>query len=594
MKKHIAWLFVAAGLLWPASANTQEKDASLALVPAKAPIVVQMNGFEKARNKLGKFLGSSLPDLAPKLVKELDDAIKDAADGRDFKAVSKEGRLYLIFTDLNDLLENPRIAVLVPVTSYAEFKNTFLKEEERKNVKKEGDGIESVKLEGKETTLYLAERKEYVFVGVEKETAKSFLKSNDGGLDKVLSAETKSAFMKQDLAVYADMKAINKQFGAQIKEFKQIIEMGLEGAGGMIDKKQSEQIKQVFNGLIQLVDDAVAAVIGIDFRDEGVNLKLMAQFGPETESNGLLKKLKPAALAELGTLPAGQLAYTASNFDPTLSKTLSSLLKEAMAGDEDADAKKIIEDVLKELSENGRAIDLTAGDLMNRGSLEITQYKDSAKAVAAQVRMFKAMTKAASFGGIPLKAKPEVKENAETAGAFKFHLVKMAFDFDKAVENLPPAIRDATKASMMKFSGEKENTWFGTDGKKVISVSARKWSDAQSMVEEYLQGKNAIGKDESFQSTRKNLPSEATVILIADTARLVEMMFDAIRELTAGIPGAFPGGQLPPIKAPKVKPAYFGLALVLKDQYGSIDFYVPTAAVSQVRKMIAPLLDKDN
>ena len=39
----------------------------------------------------------------------------------------------------------------------------------------------------------------------------------------------------------------------------------------------------------------------------------------------------------------------------------------------------------------------------------------------------------------------------------------------------------------------------------------------------------------------------------------------------------------------------YGLdATVLKAEYGSIDIYVPTIAVQQVRKMIAPLLNKDN
>jgi hypothetical protein len=570
------------------------QDKSLELVPAKAPLVIQMNGFDKARNKLGKFLGSALPDLAPKLVKQLDDAIKEAADGRELKAITKEGRIYLVFTELNDLIENPRIAVLVPVTSFMEFKDTFFKPDERKNIKKEGDGVESVKMEGKETTLYLAERKEYVFIGTEKEIAKTFVKANDGGLDKVLSRDTKDAFLKQDLAVYADMKEINKQFGAQIKEFKGIIEMGIEGAGGMIDKKQSEQIKQMFTGLIQLIDDAVAAVIGIEFRDEGVNLKLLAQFGPETETNGLLKKLKPAALTELGTLPSGQLAYTVTNFEPSLSKTISMLLKESAAHDEDANAQKSIEDALKELSENGRTIELSAGDIMNQGALEIAHYKDAAKAVSSRLKMFKAMTKTASFGSVPLKGKPEIKEEAEAAGAFKFHLVKLTFDFDKAVENLPEMIRDATRTSMLKMMGERANTWFGSDGKKVISVSAKNWNDARTVIDAYLKGDKPIAKDESFQATRKNLPPEATLIFVADTARLVEMIFEAIREMTAGIPGAFPGGNFPAIKAPMAKPAYFGFALVLKAEYGSVDLYVPTVAVAQVRKMIAPLLDKDN
>jgi hypothetical protein len=594
MKRFQFSLIVAALGLCTQTDRASAQDASLVLVPSKSPIVVQMNGFEKARNKLGKFLGNALPDLAPKLVKEIDDAIGNAAQGRDLKAITKEGRIYLIIPDLSNFLDSPRMAVLVPVTSYMEFKNTFLKADERKNIKKEGDGIESVVVEGKESTLYLAERKEYVCIGTDKETAQTFVKANDGGLDKVLSQETKNAFLKQEVAVYVDIREINKQFGAQIKEFKDVIEMGLGGAGGMIDKKQAEQIKQMFKAFVQIIDDAVAAVIGVEFRDEGVNLKLMAQFGPDTETNGLLKKLKPAALAELGTLPLGQLGYTATNFDTSLSKTLSLLLKESIADDEDPDARKTIEDALKELSENGRAIDLTAGEMIGGVALEISQYKDPAKAVSSQLKMFKAMTKTASFGSVALKNKPEIKEDAESTGGFKFHLVKLTFDFDKAIENLPQEIRDATRASMVKMMGDRSSTWIGTDGKKVIRVSGKNWQVVRPVVEEYLKGNKTIDKDEAFQATRKNLPAEATLIFVADTARLVEMIMEVVREMTAGIPGAFPGGNIPPIKAPMAKPAYLGVALVLKAEYGSIDIYVPTVAVALVRKMIQPLLDKDN
>ena len=58
---------VAVGLLIGLSGPARAEDASLSLVPGKAPIVVQVNGFEKARHRLGALLGNALPDNAPKL-----------------------------------------------------------------------------------------------------------------------------------------------------------------------------------------------------------------------------------------------------------------------------------------------------------------------------------------------------------------------------------------------------------------------------------------------------------------------------------------------------------------------------------------------
>ena len=73
----------------------------------------------------------------------------------------------------------------------------------------------------------------------------------------------------------------------------------------------------------------------------------------------------------------------------------------------------------------------------------------------------------------------------------------------------------------MKIAGDHATTWFGTDGKRVISVSSKEWKEAKAILDDYLQGKNAIEKDESFLSTRKNLPSEATLFVMADSARMV-------------------------------------------------------------------------
>jgi hypothetical protein len=583
----------AAGLLIALGGPARSQDSSIALVPAKAPIVVQMNGFEKARNRLGKFLGNALPDIAPKVVKQIDDGIKELAEGRDLKAISKDARLYLIITDLSNLFESPQVTVLIPVSGYAEFKESFLKADERKSLKKE-DGVESVKVEGKDEPMYLVDRKDYVVVSVDRDVAKQFAKGDQGGLDKALSKETLKAFLDQDVSAYVNLKEINKQYGAQIRGFKALLELGLQGAPGMgIDKKQAEMVKQIFDGFLQILGDGVAAVIGLEFRPEGANLKLMAQFASDTETNAFLKKLKPASLVEISALPVGQLVYSASNFDPTLSKTLSSLLKEAMADDENEEIKKKIDEAMKELADNGRNLELAAGNI-GAGSLEVSEYKDGAKAVASQLKLFKALAKTSTFQNLPLKSKPVIKEDAETVGSTKLHMIKLTFDFDKAVENLPEATREAAKTTMMKMAGGESSTiWFGAAGNKVVHVTTKDWKEARTFIENYLQGKNTLEKDESFQSTRKQLPAESTFVVVADTPRFLQVMVDMIKDQVAGLPG-FPGGNIPELKVPKGKPAYFGLALTLKAEHASFDLFVPVTAVQQVRKMLAPLIDGDN
>ena len=83
-----AVLALAAGTTAAAPAPDTGKNAVLPY-PAKAPIVVHVNGLEQVRDRLGKALTAAAPDLAPGLNKSIDDALKQALQGRQISAVGK-------------------------------------------------------------------------------------------------------------------------------------------------------------------------------------------------------------------------------------------------------------------------------------------------------------------------------------------------------------------------------------------------------------------------------------------------------------------------------------------------------------------------
>jgi hypothetical protein len=587
-------MFVTAGLLVAMTGAVRAQDDSLKIIPAKSPIVVQLNGFEKAQNSLAKFLGNAVPDLAPKLAKDINDAISELAKGRDLKSIDKDGRIYFVVTTLDKLTESPQLAWLVPVTSFKEFKDGFLNDDERKSLKAEGDGIDSAKFADKEEPVYLASKKNYAVIATDKEVAKLFLAKDEKGLDTLLSKETTKSFLAQDMAVYANLKEINREYGAQIRAFKLLIEPLLQQGGAGIDKKQMEAAKQMINAALSLLDDGAAVVLGVEFRPEGANLHFLTQFASDSETNDLLKKFKPAPLKEIGSLPGGQLLYSASNFDPWASKTISALVQMQLADDENPDVQAILKKCFKELSENGRITEVSAFSSL-KGSLEVSEYKDGGKAFQSQMNLFKALTNAGSFGGLPFKEKPVIKENVETVGDIKLSNVQFAFDFDKAVEKLPEAGREAAKAGMMRMADDVSSIWIGHTGNKVIQVAAKDFKTAKAMLEDYLAGRNALTSDDAFQTTRKQLPADATMLFVGDTSRVIELLISLVKDqlgAAGGIPG-IPVG-IPDLKAPKGKPAYSGIALTFKSEYVTFDMFVPVVAVQQVRKMLAPLIDRDN
>jgi hypothetical protein len=122
-------------------------------------------------------------------------------------------------------------------------------------------------------------------------------------------------------------------------------------------------------------------------------------------------------------------------------------------------------------------------------------------------------------------------------------------------------------------------------------VTAKDWPEAKGLIDAYLDKGRALDTDPAYQFTRKQLPAEATMLMALDAAQTVYSLFGMVKDTTDA--GARAGLNLPDLKSPDGKPAYLGIALVLKAPHGSFDLFIPASAVGQVRKLIQPLLDKD-
>ena len=152
------------------------------------------------------------------------------ADGRDLKPINKDGRIYLVFPTLENIGDKTA-AILVPVSSYADFKESCLKADERKSIKKDDDGFDSLTLDGKDEPVFMVDRKDYVVITNDKGVAKDFTKNPKTGFGKAISKETAKAFLDQDVSIYANLEEINKKYGAQIKAVKPFIDLVLQMGG---------------------------------------------------------------------------------------------------------------------------------------------------------------------------------------------------------------------------------------------------------------------------------------------------------------------------------------------------------------------------
>lgn len=565
--------------------------------PAKAPVVVCLNGYDTARGKFAKMLGAALPKDAPALTKLIDDQLDKLFEGRKLDAVRKNARAFLVLNDLASLAEDvPAVSVLVPVTGYKDFLESFLTKEEQKSLDRGGDGVDVVKTAafGEEQPAYLVDLKEYAAVTLDRATADAHAVKYTAATADQMGTDLAETFLKSDLAVYVNADAINDQYGDQIRAFKGFVDFALQqaqqqGALDAFNAKQIDAMKVVLKGLVQGVEDCRAVVGGAEFRPEGLYAKLQVRFADGSASAKLIGAEVPAPLSELGKLPGGLGTYTATRFGTPITDVIRGLGQEFSTTDEDARGAELLEQHLKDLAAAGPGAEFAAA-LPPGAAITVTEYKDADRAAKALAKAFKAVAAGGRINGVVVKTAPRVGDEAEKHRGFTFSSVNLNHDFDASVARLPEPMREAALDAFKRAVPPKMSHWIGSDGKVVVRLTAKDFDTATALLDKYLRGKGGVGEAAGFRRVREQLPAEANLVLVAEIGSAVDALVTALRSAGEAIPG-FP--RLGPLKKlAGGTPAYVGLAVALKGDTATVTGFVPAASVETARKMLDLLFKK--
>jgi hypothetical protein len=580
--------FVAIAILlaWVAPAPAQESP--LAQLPADSSVVIQIHGVERTKNRLVAFLKNALPDLAPMVETQIDQALKDGIDGRHFNGLNKDGPHFLIVTELpTGPVKEPKAAIVLRLENYQDFVKGILKEEEFKTLKPTKNGYDVVTVDNEEH--FFIDRKDYVLVTPNKDLADQLAKKGPG-LDGKLKKEIAKKLLDADVAAYVDMTVVNKEFGGQIQAFRGLFEAGFAQAGEQLGKANAEMIKAIFDGFFQFVEDGTGILLATEFHPEGLALHLETQVSPDSKTNALFKATKKSNFEGIGQLPSGQLGYTGMSLAGPNFKLFQLMTQGALD-----DEAKPIKEALGELEKSEPELWMGTYQMPAQG-IQVTRYKDPAKASAAQLKLMQALKEGESFMNIALKSKPEVKADAQTYKDFKLNYSSMVWDYDKTMENqagkqIPEEMRKQLAESMKKLMGDGAKIWFGTDGKSYVQITAKDWEAAQEYLNQYLDGKTAIKNQKAYQETRKKLPSEATLISLLDALPYCQAMGNYVLSTLKALPLPIniPVQALPAVKG---NPAYLGMAVTLESGYGGLDFWLPASAVVEVRKLVEAAMGK--
>jgi hypothetical protein len=391
------------------------------------------------------------------------------------------------------------------------------------------------------------------------------------------------------MAVYVDTAAVNKQYGDQIKAAQGQVDAVLGIAASQVgeaNKASIEMAKKMIAGVFQAMEDSRAVLATADFRPEGLAVHVQGKVAAGTPSDAILKGAEPTPLGELRSLPAGQLGYFAMKPGPGLMDALKPLLSGALAGAQD-DNKELLQ-AFDLINQAGPGVVYGSFNIPVAG-LTVWTYKDPQKAVQGQVKLMRAMKPGAAYQMAALKEKPEIKENARTYHDFKLTRATVKLDWEKVAEGAPGA-QEMAEAMKKLFGGEEMRSWFGTDGKLFVSVTAKNWDGAKKQLDDFFAGGNMAGTNAALQATRKQLPAAATMVGLIDVPRygavIAEFMGPMLK--AQGLPV-----EIPALKAEAGK-SYVGVAVTLRPQHAGLDLWIPATTVTQVHKMVRQFAQGEN
>ena len=556
-------------------------DDALALIPPRATITVQVNGLGRVQERIEQLLTAAVPDRSVEISKAVRDAIGDALTGRDTNALRPDGRLLVGLADLDKLPDSATLTFLFPAKSADDFRARFLTGEERKSLKKDGD-LEVVQWEDRKEPFYIVNLKDYVAVTSDRATATGYAKGEFGAVAKQLSADTSRTFLDADIGLFVNVREVNAKHANQLKTVKGLANLFLKGDTIQgVSRSQLDQMKGAVEAVFQVVEHGTAAVLAVQFRPDGLMVRGLAQFADNSATAASLKEYKSGPLPQLGTLPAGQMSYTIATLNPSTSTGAAAAVGNLAADDSDPTARQAIAGFQKSLAALDRGITISVSQLSG-STMELIESKDAAKMVDARVGILKALTKGGSFGGLPLKARPELAERADTVGAFTLHRARFTYDFDQMVADLPEDQRAGARDALRKsVGGDDQTVWIGTDGATVMHLVARDWEKAKALSDAYLTRAAPLEGDPAYQFTRKQLPADATMLVMLDAGQTAKSLTGSLRPAPKDAPAAEAVG----------KRAYIGVALVLKPGHGGFDVFVPAAAAEPVRRLVEPLID---
>ncbi len=411
----------------------------------------------------------------------------------------------------------------------------------------------------------------FVALGLDEGLIKAMVKP-ESTLDSRLTGELKEKFFAGDLGIFVNVSGIESRFGEQIDQMKAAGLAGVEQAGAMMNNKMGDSLKSMVEGLFDAIKAGDSLALNFDFAAEGLTVGGVATTKPKTAvSRQGSPKLGGGDL--LGSLPDGATIYTYVNLNPD---TMASFQKLGMSfmtggGKPSPELAKAL-DQQRDISGTESYTSTSTGGVPT--TLNVTAPSDPQKAVETSTAVLKAIASPDGF----IKS-VVIDPNTQAYKGYTFHHATTTMDLEKMITPNVPGGVDAIKKQL--GGTDKTQSWYGTNGKLVLSVAAKDWDEAKAQVDAFTDGTNALASTAGYKALRAKLPKQASALVLISAQGIVKQMAGQMAMVTGADPKV-------PADMPK-EAALMGMAVVSQPNGFSFTFILPSDNGPVFEKGLVPL-----
>lgn len=566
--------------------------AKLKIIPASANALVVVRGVEGVKGRLFEMLKKALPDYAPMAQTIVDATLGGGFDGRKLDSLVKDGPIFIALQSIKEKdldADNPNVTVIAAVKDYAKFRDGILKPEERKDLTKDGN-LDVLKI-GKRV-YFMAEKSGFAVIAPSKEGVEWVLKSKES-LDGKVSNALSNRLASADVALFINLDQALKEYADQIKDTETSANEFLKSAAEALpqDQKASFEIMQALvKPAFQSLRDSTGMVVSLGLASDGALFRFEVEARKGTETAKFINSVGVSPLDALANLPAGQMFYSGFVGGETMTKMMEAFSKGLAQDGKNEEIKKMLE-AAKAVAKAGPGDTVTSVDMPLAG-LGITQYKDPALAMEAQIKTLELMGPGSLYGSGAVKSS-KVTKDAITHDGIKFTRVEIIWDFDKMFGNsqdLPDEVKKQVLNMMKEIMGEKMEVYSGFSDGKLIQITASTAEKAKKIYDTHKAGSNKIGAVENYGVVRRGLSERQSVVFLTDPVRYFGKVIEVMKGAFAGMVPIPPGF---PANLDKAKPTYIGGGVSLDQNNAAFELYVSSASINEIFKtFVKPFLNQ--